>query len=140
MQRQAKYDPLEAHLKSVGFERIRMTFDEIEQVIGSNLPDSARKHRAWWSNNPSNSVITYAWLAAGYKTEGVSIEHEFLTFRKGASVRGPIRSKPESKAARAHPVLGCMSGTVTISPGTDLTKPSLPEWEAMTMEQDICHE
>ena len=140
MQRQAKYDPLEAHLKSVGFERIRMTFDEIEQVIGSNLPDSARKHRAWWSNNPSNSVITYAWLAAGYKTEGVSIEHEFLTFRKGAPVRGPIRSKPEGKVAKAHPVLACMRGTATISTGTDLTEPSLPEWEAMTMDQGICHE
>ena len=140
MQRQAKYYPLEAHLKSIGFERIRMTFDEIEQVIGSRLPASARKHRAWWSNNPSNSVITHAWLGAGYKTEGVSIEHEFLTFRKGASGRGPVHSKPESRAERAHPVLGCMSGTVTISAGTDLTKPSLPEWEAMTMEQGISHE
>lgn len=117
-----------------------MTFGEVEQVIGSSLPDSARKHRAWWSNNPSNSVITHAWLAAGYKTEGVSIERESLTFRKSASVRGPVRSKPESKMAKAHPVLACMSGTATISTGTDLTEPSMPEWEAMTMEQDICHE
>ncbi len=137
MRRQAKYDPLEAHLKSVGFERIRMTFGEVEQVIGSSLPDSARKHRAWWSNNPSNSAITHAWLAAGYRTEGVSIEHEALSFRKSASVRGPVRSKPESKA---HPVLACMSGTATMSTGTDLTEPSLPEWEAMTTEQRICHE
>lgn len=45
MQRQAEYDPLEAHLKSVGFERIRMTLDEVAQAIGSSLPDSARKHQ-----------------------------------------------------------------------------------------------
>ncbi|MYA86950.1 MAG: hypothetical protein F4X97_00595 [Boseongicola sp. SB0662_bin_57] len=117
-----------------------MTFGEVEQVIGSSLPASARKHRAWWSNNPLNSVITYAWLAAGYKTEGVSIEHESLTFRKSESVKGQIRSKPESKMAKAHPVFSCMGGTATISTGTDLTEPSLPEWEAMTMEQGICHE
>ena len=46
MQRQEKYDPLHVHLESVGLERIAMTFDDVERVIGSNLPASARKHRA----------------------------------------------------------------------------------------------
>lgn len=134
MQRQAKFEPLQAHLKSAGIERIRMTFDEIEQVIGSKLPASARRHRGWWSNDQQSSVIAYAWLEAGYKAESVSIEREILTFRKGASVRHPLRSGSGSRAAKAHPVLGCMSGTVTIPTGTDITKPSLPEWKDISTQ------
>lgn len=140
MQRHGKYDPLPAHLKSLGIERTMMTFDKVEQVIESKLPASARKHRAWWSNNPSNGVVAYAWLAAGCKTKGVSIEHEFLAFRRDASVRQLLRSKPEDNVIETHPVLGCMSGTATVSAGTDLTKPNLPEGEARTMARDICHE
>ena len=131
MQRQTKFEPLQAHLKFAGIDRIRMTFDEFEQVIGSNLPASARQHRGWWSNNQQNGVIAYAWLEADYKAEGVSIEHEFLTFRNDASLEHPLRSGSGCGAAKAHPVLGCMSGKVTISTGANITKPSLPEWKDM---------
>lgn len=65
MQRQEKCDPLHVHLESVGLERIAMSFDEIERVIGSNLPASARKHRAWWGNDPSRIAAACAWLEAG---------------------------------------------------------------------------
>ena len=33
-----------------------LTFAEIERVIGTKLPPSARRHRAWWSNNRDNNV------------------------------------------------------------------------------------
>ncbi len=138
-QRQEKYDPLHVHLESAGLERIAMSFDEVERVIGSNLPASARKHRAWWGNDPSQNAVACAWLEAGYKTESVSMEREILTFRKDATVGRPLRSGSESTAIETHPVIGCMSGTATISSGTDLTKPSWPEWEAGTIEQDNRH-
>lgn len=138
MQRQEKYDPLQVHLESVGLERIAMTFDNVERVIGSNLPASARKHQAWRGNDPSRNAVACAWLEAGYKTESVSIEREILTFRRDAAVGRPLRSGSERTAIETHPVIGCMSGTATISSGTDLTKPSLPEWEAGTMKQDNC--
>lgn len=140
MRRTAKYEPLQTHLKSAGFDRIRMTFEEIERVIGTELPRSARRHRAWWSNNPSNSVITYAWLSVGYKTERVSMEREVLTFRKDRSIGRPQRSAPEGKAAGTHPVIACMSGTVTIPRETDLTEPSLPEWKNISIGLGICNE
>ena len=131
-QRQEKYVPLEVHLESVGLERIAMTFDNVERVIGSNLPASARKHRAWWGNDPSRNAVACAWLEAGYKTESVNIEREILTFRRDAAVGRPLRSGSERTAIETHPVIGCMSGTATILSGTDLTKPSLPEWSQHT--------
>ena len=62
-----------------------MTFGEIERVIGAPLPPAALKHRALWSNNPSNWVMTKAWLAAGYETEKVDMEDCKLVFRKATS-------------------------------------------------------
>ncbi len=123
-----KYAQLENHLANKGFESIEMTFTEIESVINKPLPDSARKHRAWWSNNPSNSVITYAWLAAGYKTSAVNMEGETLIFRK-QSIPSPS-TPPESGGAdkpRAS-IFGCMKGMITVQEGYDLTQPTEPDW------------
>ena len=59
-----KYAALEDHLRNSGQDAVPMTFADIERVIGADLPPSAFKHRPWWSNNPSNSVITHSWLKA----------------------------------------------------------------------------
>ena len=61
----AKYEPLRVFLSHRAEDEVPMTFHEIEGLIGAPLPPVAFKHRAWWSNNPSNSVITSAWLEAG---------------------------------------------------------------------------
>ena len=80
----SKYDPLSDFLKSKNHDRVPMTFEELERLIDDTLPPSARKHRAWWSNNPSNSVITRAWLDAGYITRNVDLGGERLVFRRAA--------------------------------------------------------
>ena len=74
------YTPLEEYLKERSEARIPFRFADIEKIIGRSLPPSARKHRAWWSNNPSNNPMTYAWLNANYHTEDVDMESEKLTF------------------------------------------------------------
>jgi len=99
-----------------------MTFAEIEAVIADRLPPSARKHRAWWSNNPSNGVITHAWLAVGYRTSQVDLEAEkFVFVRDHADME-------KSYPARRHPVFGCMKGIGSLEDGVDLTEPSDLEW------------
>lgn len=115
-----KYGPLEKYLSQKALKSVPMTFSEIESVIGETLPPSARKHRAWWSNNPSNSVITYAWLAAGYKSSEVNLEGERVVFLKTEDT--PARATFDA------PLLGCLAGTVTLAPGVDLTAPADPEW------------
>ena len=61
-----------------------MTFGEVECVIGAKLTPSASKRQAWWSNNPSNNPMTYAWLRAGYRTANVDMAGRKLVFRKSA--------------------------------------------------------
>jgi len=127
----SKYDPLYETLTANNAKHVFMSFAEIEGVLGFALPRSSKQHRAWWSNNPSNNVMTKAWLMAGYKTESVDIAGEKLVFRKtditsdnGGGLKQPQQQVVESR----HPVFGCMAGTVTIAPGVDLTDPADPDW------------
>lgn len=125
------YDPLREHLSGRGAVEVPMTFAEIETVIGRSLPASARKHRAWWSNNPANSVITRAWLDAGYQTERVDMASRKLVFRKSAPEAPPPAelAKRDGKAL-FNELYGSMKGTMTILPGVDLTAPTGELWDA----------
>ena len=137
----SKYAPLAAYLRESGQDTVPMTFDDIARVIGAELPQSAFDHRGWWSNNPTNNVMTQAWLEAGYTTAEVDMAARTLVFRKAAQ----YGSAPESggrvlrdavSATAAEPgsfslVFGALKGTVTIKPGTDLTASVEAEWEVV---------
>src|SRR4029079_5573014 len=114
----SKYEALRTHLASQTGDRIPMTFEEIEDVLGFKLPKS-QAYPAWWSNNPTNNVMTNEWLAAGYKTEQVDIEGRKLVFRRAEQPDRPgvtkpsVPAKPGPKDARRHRLFGWMKGTVT---------------------------
>jgi hypothetical protein len=130
----SKYEPLNAFLAGRNEREVAMSFAEIEMLIGASLPPSAFKHRAWWSNNPSNSVITDAWLRAGYQTERVDLGSRRLVFRK--TDRGDRSSAQPPPVpglgrggvlARLRSVLG---GTVRFKPDLDPTAPTGEAWDA----------
>jgi len=127
-----KYEPLAQFLRRQQAAEVRLTFAEIERIVGVRLPPSARKQRAWWSNNPQNSVMTKVWLAAGFRSEQVDMEARKLVLRrvpKSAGQPPGTDSQPSSPTQRGrHPLLGAMKGLVRIMPGTDLTEPADPEW------------
>ena len=137
----SKYEPLAAHLRESGREAVPMSFADIERIIGAELPPSAFKHRAWWSNNPSNSVITYSWLEAGYKTTNVDMAKRTLVFREaapygpaseagGRALRDEARAPVVGDAGSFSLVFGALKGTVTIKPGIELTAPVETDWDA----------
>ncbi|MGQ0609824.1 MAG: DUF7662 domain-containing protein [Paracoccaceae bacterium] len=125
----SKYDPLTKHLASRGQVRVPMNFEEIERLLGFDLPASARKHRAWWSNNPDSSVITKAWLSAGYQSEQVDLASGKLTFSRLNTVETPSSDLPTSAGSgNLHPLVGSMKGTITIAADFDLTEPAAEDW------------
>jgi hypothetical protein len=125
-----KYEPLSEFLRGQRTDRIELTFADIERIVGFKLPRSSRDHRAWWSNNPTNSVMTKAWLEAGFESEQVDMEGRKLVFRRirksGAGARGP--SPVLSASSGPHPLIGALRGTIWIAPGVDLTEPADPAW------------
>lgn len=78
-----KYEPLSNYLArqfSAGLrDRVSLTFQEIEQILGLPLPLSAHTHRAWWANNQSHSQAC-SWLDIGWKVGNVNIEGKAVTF------------------------------------------------------------
>jgi len=65
-----KYSPLGDYLADCAGSQVRMTFPQVEELVG-RLPDSAHQHRAWWGNNGAN-VTAKAWLNAGWHVESVN--------------------------------------------------------------------
>ena len=121
----SKYEPLRTFLAGRSDTEVPMSFHDIETIIEAPLPPAAFKHRAWWSNNPSNSVITYAWLEAGYKTERVDMASQKLIFRR--AVKAQAASAGEGWLGRLRTK---MAGTAQVAAGWDLTNPTGESWDA----------
>jgi hypothetical protein len=121
-----KYQPLGEFLRSRGTIEIPMNFSEIEAVIGTTLPPSASTQPAWWSNNPSNNVMTKVWLDAGFRTERLDLGGRKLVFRRRD--KEPARAASQASRQGHHPAFGALRGTVTVAPDVDLTDPLDEPW------------
>lgn len=79
-----KYAPLYRHLSARTGPRWRVSFSELEAILGFELPDSARLYRPWWSNQKRGAGHSHAlaWQAAGWKTREVDLEAEALVFSR----------------------------------------------------------
>src|ERR1700742_1950477 len=122
-----KYSRLGEFLKAQRTREVPMTFAEIERVIGGKLPPNSPQYPAWWSNNPSNNVMTNVWLAAGFRTEQVDTKTRKVVFRRfeQASAEAPLA---QAKRTGQHPIIGALKGSVHIPEGVDLTEPADPDW------------
>ena len=78
----SKYDPLRAFLEQQDKPYIRLSFRDIERIIGSKLPASAYTHRAWWANDRTHTHARNGWLAAGYRVGYVDLEKRVAEFIK----------------------------------------------------------
>jgi CBS domain-containing protein len=58
---------------------VTLAFQEIESILAAELPPSAYKHRAWWSNDPTKPQ-SLAWLEEGWRTTSVNMTEQRLTF------------------------------------------------------------
>jgi hypothetical protein len=77
----SRYDPLRKYLAERAEPVIRLSFAEIERIIGGQLPASARRHRPWWANERSGShVHASAWMGSGRRTTNVDLNAGSVDF------------------------------------------------------------
>ena len=82
-----KYDGLESHLKfrAAFTGLVKLSFARIDGLIGSNLPMSAFKDQAWWSNSSTN-IHSKAWLDAGWEVKEANLKEGYIIFKKVRNV------------------------------------------------------
>jgi hypothetical protein len=125
----SKYRPLTEFLRRQSRAVVRMSFDDIERTIRAKLPPSATRHRAWWSNNAQNNVMTEAWKDAGFESEDVDMKGRRVVFRRVRSEAARQTGTPSDVTTEdRHPLVGWLQGTLTIADGVDLTHAADPEW------------
>lgn len=80
--RSSKYGPLKAWLMQQQDGPMNVTFEDVERIIGSQLPPSARRLRNWWANDSVGHVQSKVWLNAGWKVIDVDVRKQQVTFRQ----------------------------------------------------------
>jgi hypothetical protein len=93
----SKYSGLTRYLMFRGsFTRlVRLSFARIDGLIGSNLPMSAYREEAWWSN--SSNAHAKGWLDAGWEVQEVNLKEGVVTFKKVRDVRFKKSKRSEIK-------------------------------------------
>lgn len=74
----SKYDPLKTYLDTYC---ITLTYQEIEEILGFKLPDSAYNYSEWWDNWTENRSQNKAWMDSGWKVVKVDLCNS-ITFQK----------------------------------------------------------
>jgi hypothetical protein len=74
-----KYDPLGERLRESRGREVRLSFSEIEDLLGADLPKGAREKRTWWANEDSGHAA--AWTGAGFEAE-VDLDEETVVYRR----------------------------------------------------------
>jgi hypothetical protein len=75
----SRYEPLTRYLESRRGMEASLTFREVEAILQRNLPNSARRHQAWWSNTTTHSHAD-AWLRIGWKTSKLDLAGQRVVF------------------------------------------------------------
>jgi len=74
-----KYAPLYSYLKNTEAMTVRLSFEEIEDILDASLPASARKYDVWW--NPAGHPHAEGWAELGW-TADPDIDRGVVTFEK----------------------------------------------------------
>lgn len=69
-----KYAPLQRYFQNLPFSQksVKLSFADIEKIVGTSLPPTAHKKEKWWSTIEEKSH-SKAWIYAGFKMADVNI-------------------------------------------------------------------
>lgn len=81
---QSRYSPLADWLSGQPgkVDQVKLSFDQIEVIIGGSLPPSAYTHRAWWANVVLTHPQSQVWLEAGWRTTYINLSEKHVTFAR----------------------------------------------------------
>lgn len=103
-----KYDKLRAYLDSLSEDEWRADFWELESILGFSLPESARRHSAWWANDARQGRQAMAWLSACWRAGHLNLTRETVTFYRDSGAGQNVSAKPGRPSIRARSCEGAV--------------------------------
>ena len=99
-----KYANLGNSLKNKSELTVRYTFTEIKELLGFNLPSSAKKYRPWWANDRTHSHARDGWLNVGWEVRSVDLTQEWVVFQRISVIKSDLtnlgKNRIESETAQ----------------------------------------
>lgn len=82
--RESRYAPFAIWLQERPSEMdsVQLSFEQIEKIIGGDLPSSASTHRAWWANDSVGHVQSKQWLEVGWKVKSINMTDRVVVFSR----------------------------------------------------------
>jgi hypothetical protein len=80
----SRYAPLALWLQGrpSKVDRVQLSYEEVEKIIGGPLPPSAHTHRAWWANDSVGHVQSQQWLDVGWRVAQINMTEKRVTFAR----------------------------------------------------------
>ncbi|MDE0581894.1 GNAT family N-acetyltransferase [Planococcus sp. A6] len=91
-----KYIPLSHYFQAATNSSIRLTFSEIEQIMGQNLPNAAYLNKSWWKKSKPPAKHFHAWMDAGYRVTEVEPDR-YVVFEKADAKNTVADTETEDK-------------------------------------------
>ncbi len=79
----SKYLPLDDWFRNqpLTTTHLELTFDQVEQILGRRLPNSAMRLKTWWTNvKPKIQSHRTAWLNHGWEVAAFDQEARWVRF------------------------------------------------------------
>ena len=76
-----KYIPLADYFSSATNATITLTFIEVEQIMGQQLPNAAYLNQSWWKKTKPPAKHFHAWLDAGYYVKEIE-PNRYVVFER----------------------------------------------------------
>lgn len=92
---------LTAYLEKYRKDEIKLSFSDVERILGFQLPDSAYLHQPYWSNSESHPIAS-AWLNAGYLSQHVDMKGQTVEFVKKNHQSRQIQGEAEKTAVMSR--------------------------------------
>ncbi len=82
----SRYAALADWLSTQPYDNVSISFEKVEGIIGSPLPNSARSFRAWWANDTVGHTHSILWMNAGWRVESVNLSEEWVNFARNQMI------------------------------------------------------
>ncbi len=96
-----KYDPIGEFLIKTGQDEVVLSYEQIQDILGFELPKSASKYSEWWANGGHTQA--HGWLDHSYKVKMADLKAKRVCFQKtGTPSKETDTEMPYVKASKTR--------------------------------------